>query len=392
MLSRPYTRLIQTITFRYTILYVILATGCATTSLIDSPTREHSKPMTYVFGWLDYPYEGKPLRGGKTTGIPVVLDTLPSPAWSSLRKPDQSTMDRDQSAIRALAGDYKVSFDFLETVVFDPRGHPSQPYRSWGTERIYLIEDRPGLVELQHILVMFTMDDQDVIRGPMVMKHWRQRWEFEPNNMHVYVGHRIWENRPITEERRTNKWLQTVYQVDDTPRYALLGEWQHHVTHSLWLSTAGYRPLPRREYSVRKDYHVLDGTNRITVLPNGWVHEQDNLKRVLNTERSNEENIFVARELGINRYERITDFDFSAGDEYWSQTASYWALVRQQVDARISDSERIRFKSKCDGKSAFGIFFEQAYEFQTEQNPHSTVSVEKIESLLDCLISTVNPY
>ena len=60
-----------------------------------------------------------------------------------------------------------------------------------------------------------------------------------------------------------------------------MGEWDHFKSHSEWNSHHGYRPLPRRERSVRSDYNVLDGKNRITVMSNGWVHEQDNLKRVV---------------------------------------------------------------------------------------------------------------
>ena len=149
-------------------------------------------------------------------------------------------MERDQAAIRALAGDYRASFDFLETLVFAPHREPSQPYRSWGTERVYVVEDRPGFVELQHVMVMFIVDGEGEIQGPMVMKHWRQRWEFEPATLQAYAGHRIWENRTIADEDRTGKWVQTVYQVDDTPRYALIGAWQHHATHSQWTSAAGY--------------------------------------------------------------------------------------------------------------------------------------------------------
>ena len=54
-------------------------------------------------------------------------------------------------------------------------------------------------------------------------------------------------------------------------------------------------------------------------MSNGWVHEQDNLKRVVSDSDSTVKlDVFVARELGINRYESITDFDFSAGDDYWN--------------------------------------------------------------------------
>ena len=43
----------------------------------------------------------------------------------------------------------------------------------------------------------------------------------------------------------------------------------------------------------------------------GWVHEQDNLKRVVNNSDSTIlSDVFVARELGINRYENQDYFPF----------------------------------------------------------------------------------
>ena len=55
-------------------------------------------------------------------------------------------MEREQAAIRALSGDYKVSFDFLETMVFGGAQGPAKPYRSWATERVYILEDKPGFL------------------------------------------------------------------------------------------------------------------------------------------------------------------------------------------------------------------------------------------------------
>ena len=72
-----------------------------------------------------------------------------------------------------------------------------------------------------------------------------------------------------------------MYQVDESPRYASVGRWQHTASFSTWLSADTWRPLPRREWSVRDDYHVLLGTNRHTVGPTGWLQEENNLKAVL---------------------------------------------------------------------------------------------------------------
>nr|WP_286803404.1 DUF6607 family protein [Acinetobacter sp. UBA2063] len=72
--------------------------------------------------------------------------------------------------------------------------------------------------------------------------------------------------------------MQTVWQVDDSPRYAGLGRWTKDNGVTEWTSNETYRPLPRREHTIRNDYDVIIGTNRHALTATGWVHEQDNIK------------------------------------------------------------------------------------------------------------------
>src|SRR5437899_1773405 len=96
----------------------------------------------YVFAWPFIAPGSMAPRGGTTRGPEVSLATEPSDAWTRLQSPDLRGRERDRAAILALAGDYRVSFDFLETVLFEPDAHPARPYRSWATERVYVVEDR----------------------------------------------------------------------------------------------------------------------------------------------------------------------------------------------------------------------------------------------------------
>ena len=89
------------------------------------------------------------------------------------------------------------------------------------------------------------------------------------------------------------------------------------------MSQETWRPLPRREFSVRDDYDVLIGTNRHTITLNGWSQEEDNLKVVIGEsgDSANGESCFRntkvrGREVGFNRYERIIDFDFQPAKRY----------------------------------------------------------------------------
>ena len=356
----------------------------------SSYSTETSSTQPYVFSWPDYQKSAVKLRGGMTTGQKVTLSTAPSSAWTALQSKNLSSTERDQAAIRALSGEYKVSFDFLESVVFGNTTEPATPYRSWATEKVYVIEDRPGFISMQHIMVMYFIDDKGVTQGPMVMKHWRQDWEHQPKTLLEYRGYNHWSSRALSAEESEGLWSWTVYQVDDTPRYGLLGKWEHNASFSAWTSPDGWRPLPRRERTVRKDYQIIDGQNRLTVMPTGWVHEQDNIKVVLTEEKSpqwviNEKKPAVARELGINRYQQVTDVDFSAGDEYWNITAPYWATVRAELSSRFDNGERLHINPKCNDEPAFFAFFGLANEVETGALSENQDIESKVKAIFDCI-------
>lgn len=299
---------------------LLLAVLAAAAAAASAETRQ------FTFSWPFEPDSAMQPRGGTTRGTPVTLADAPTPEWQALRAPGLSKFERDRSAILAMAGGYRTSFDFIETVGFTPDYSPPRPYQSWDTEYVYVIEDSGELIRLQHILVMFVQDREGNVQGPFVQKHWRQDWRYEDTDLHVYVGHDRWQRRTLEPEAVEGRWTQAVFQVDDSPRYEAVGEWVHGDNYSAWTSEHTWRPLPRRETSVRDDYHVLAGTNRHTITPSGWVQEEDALKQVLGTGG----NTYLARELGLNRYERIVDFDFSAGARYWERTAPFWQDVRNE--------------------------------------------------------------
>ncbi|MFL9610218.1 hypothetical protein ACKF11_09060 [Methylobacillus sp. Pita2] len=58
-------------------------------------------------------------RGGPTRGTTVQLVTEPTAEWHALQAP-VSQFERDRRAILAMAGEYRVSFDFVETTGFVP--------------------------------------------------------------------------------------------------------------------------------------------------------------------------------------------------------------------------------------------------------------------------------
>lgn len=314
----------------------------------------------YTFSW---PLDGTTVqpRGGTTKGAPIVLDVEPSQAWKALQAPGLTALERDRRAILAMAGTYRVTFDFLEVTPFRKLDKPNAPYQSWGTEKVYVDSDDGKSISLVHILEMRVVQNDGAISEPMITKHWRQDWRYEPEFIVEHRGRDRWERRRVTGVETKGAWSQTVYQVDESPRYASLGRWQHSPSFSTWLSADTWRPLPRREWSVRDDYQVLIGTNRHTVEPTGWVQEENNLKTVLTGERAiDPSNPFVAREYGVARYERIRDADFAGADRYFEKTKAFWDQVRDAWADVFAKQGSATLRGPVDKLGLFAPLFEQA--------------------------------
>lgn len=250
------------------------------------------------------------LLGGCAT---TVEQTAPTAAVQT-----QGKFEQDRQAILAMAGDYHVTFDFIETVSFVEGYDLKDRTLSGGNEIVRVIADEGDFISLQHILVVGG--DQK-----FAIKHWRQDWRYEPENVLVFIGGNAWETRPVSAGEAKGKWSQTVYQVDDAPRYGAVGAWEHENGVSAWTPPHEWRPLPRRDATKRDDYHAVDAVNRHAITPFGWVHEQDNSKLVLSGEPQ-----ALAREIGVNTYKHFSAFETAVGDDYWAKTAGFWAEVRAE--------------------------------------------------------------
>ncbi|MFA9479153.1 DUF6607 family protein [Phycisphaerales bacterium AB-hyl4] len=189
------------------------------------------------------------------------------------------------------------------------------------------------------------------------VKHWRQTWQYEQRTFYAFQGNLTWAPRELTERETYGTWTQSVYQVDDSPRYAGFGRWVHTGNLSQWESNETWRPLPRREWTQRDDYHVLVGRNRHTITPAGWVHEQDNYKLVLSGDTDQP---VLAREVGLNRYERVDDIDFTAGRDYWQRTENFWREVRHAWANLFETGEPVQLKRRVDDKPLWQHMFAYA--------------------------------
>ena len=354
--------------------------GNALTSLEVYSSEKITEPKQFTFSWQFLEKDTMKPRGGTTKGQKVELEPRDYSSWQSTRDSKDTKFQKDSMAIMSLAGMYRVSFDFLETIIFENDLKPDSPYQSWGTEYVFPIEVRDGFISLQHILIMkFASNEVQ----PYVMKHWREDWTYEDRSMLIYTDKKNWETSNLTSKKSKGKWTQAVFQVDDSPRYEGIGKWTHNETYSMWMSNLTLRPLPRREFSVRDDYDFLKGHNRITITPQGWIHEEDNLKTKIDISDSVESNhTFKAREIGVARYEIIKNFSTTPAVEYWEATKLFWADVRDEWKSIAKKNKQITLKSDYNDEKLFAIMFAYASELTNGKKYNSDQSKKFVAETL----------
>jgi len=372
----------------------VAATVCAFTCAAEDPVAPggattaatpvaNAAPMRYTFSWPLDATNPKP-RGGTTKGAPIVLDREASAEWKALQAAGLSSQERDRRAILAMAGTYRVTFDFLEITPFVAQDKLNAPYQSWGTEKVYVDSDDGKSISLVHILEMRVVQPDGSLTPPMVTKHWRQDWTYEPTHIVEYAGRDRWTRRKLAPAASKGVWLQAVYQVDESPRYASVGRWQHSGSFSSWMSGETWRPLPRREWSVRDDYQVLVGTNRHTISSTGWVQEENNLKTVLDAQRKvDAAKPYVAREYGVARYERIRDADFAGANQYYDRTRQFWDRVRDMWSEVFAKQGEVTLRGPVDKMGLFQPLFARADEI--EEKGGATVESEDTKVIRDAL-------
>lgn len=287
----------------------------------------------------------------KRTALGVLIAIGLNPAFASLAATSSyvSTAKekfwRDRQSILAMAGTYKVTFDMRETVPFVADYQPIPAKISGAHEVVKVVEDTGTTISLQHLLVMTGEKG-----APSVVKHWRQSWIYEPNEILVYVSANHWSAKSLSSAERAGAWSQTVWQTDDSPRYGGMGRWIYDDAVARWTSDATLRPLARRDAVRHPVYDRYLGTNRHALTPNGWVHEQDNAKLGMRDSQA----ITFVHEVVINTYARATDFDVAAADQYWDKTQDYWAAVRRDWEAAIRRHRGITVKEEAENGSKTG--------------------------------------
>lgn len=259
----------------------------------------------------------------------------------------------DREAILAMTGTYDIDFSFFETVRYQPDYEHAEEKLTGGSEWVVVVEDSADKISLQHILV-------DPKSG-YVTKHWRQDWIYEADTRFEFRTDQIWRVRELSDAETSGKWTQCVYEVSDAPRYCGTGKWIHEDGASTWTSDTTWRPLPRREYTTREDYNVMEAINRHTILADGWTHEQDNLK--VQSGENGERHVIV-REYGFNDYRDENEVDFTPAEEYWAATKDFWAQVRTRWGDYLDQPPGLVMLTGEDGMDMIMPLFEMAASVQ----------------------------
>lgn len=266
--------------------------------------------------------------------------------------------ERDRADILAMAGNYKVRFDMQESTRWDPAYTPLAAKTSGGHEVVRVIEDSGRRISLQHLLVIEHEGKTHII------KHWRQDWDYEPARVLVYSDRNRWTWEDVPAERRKGAWSQTVWQVDDSPRYGGYGQFTTTGGVRRWRSSWTWRPLARRDAVRNPVYDRYLSINRHQNGPDGWIHWQDNMKLGLKDGKL----VPFVQEYVLNSYTRFDGYDVKAADDYWAATKDYWAAVRAAWDRVAAAKGGIAIDEEAQtGTVISGRLLELADEVQAKK-------------------------
>ena len=258
---------------------------------------------------------------------------------------EKSKKQQDIQSIKDMCGCYEVTFKYTETFAPEIDYEKHLDYTSGALEWAELIEDEDNKLSIQHLLV---------VNENRVIKHWRQDWEYENQNVFYYDKDNTWTFKTLPKESVKGQWSQKVFQVDDSPRYSGSATWVHADGKHYWENKTA-SPLPRREYTKRKDYNVMLRGNRQEITDYGWLHEQDNDKVV---REDGQEEVLLAQEKGYNVYTKVADEKCKSAKDWWANNYKFWGKVRNSWDNVYKRRGDLTLHKAIDKKPLFMHFYD----------------------------------
>lgn len=289
--------------------------------------------------------------------------TLISGLFFTRMQAQETKKEMDEESIKSMCGCFEVSFKYTETFSPEIDYEKHLDYTAMGLEWAQAVVDSSNHISIQHILL---------VHDTMVIKHWRQDWTFENQEVFTYDKDNTWKMVKLPADQVKGQWTQKVYQVDDSPRYSGSSTWVHYDGKSYWENIAS-SPLPRREYSKRKDYNVMMRGNRQEIVENGWIHEQDNDKII--REDGNPDQLLV-QEKGFNTYVKVDDAKCLLAKQWWDENQELWNRVVTCWDEVFEGRKTLSMKAVVDGKPLWMHF----------KSLNNNSSKEDIKSLINQFI------
>lgn len=256
---------------------------------------------------------------------------------------------QEKNAIKNLCGCFEVEFKYAET--FSPLQQYEFPkrYRTKALEWVTPVEENDKKIVLQHLLLA---------GDSVIVKHWREDWEYEKKDWWKFDQDDTW-NHVTADKTPKGEWTQTVWEVTDAPRYQGSSKWIENNGQYYWENTTD-APLPRREYTKRSDYNVMQRTNKIIVTDSGYVHEQDNGKLIRKDGQADQ---LIAQEKGYNIYKKTDEKNCAEATAWWEKHKAFWAVVRSEWESFMKNNNQVHLIAKADGQ----LLYEQLDKLE-EQN------------------------
>ncbi|MBC7425045.1 MAG: hypothetical protein H7321_00815 [Bacteroidia bacterium] len=268
---------------------------------------------------------------------------------------------QQKQQITKLAGCFEVSFDYHETYTSDTSYKLHEPYKANGLEYVVL-EEKDAAIMLQHLLI---------VNDSLIIKHWREDWTKGGGTLFTYTKDNQWhkEKKPATDNEYS--WTQKVYQVSDALRYQSVGNWRQLESAWYWESQAD-APLPRREFTHRNDYNVLNRRNRLMIEDNNIVFEQDNKKII----RAQSDSLLTI-EKGYEIFKRVETSRCNVAINWWDKNKGYWKIVRtvwEEIYASNNNIEIINDRALYESLFALN----DIYNLKPEGDKETAVKIKGI--------------